>query len=49
VHWLRGETKKHTLSSVAEMRDAISDLFKLRIANIEGLNSALARLTGGSP
>jgi N-hydroxyarylamine O-acetyltransferase len=48
VHRRNGETEKQTLRSVPELRDALTDLFKLRLAGLEGLDPALARLTGGS-
>ena len=48
VHRLNGETEKRTLRSVAEMRDVLTDLFKLRLADLDGLDSALARLTGAT-
>lgn len=47
VHRLNGETEKRTLN-VAELRDALTDLFKLRLADLDGLDPALARLTGGA-
>jgi N-hydroxyarylamine O-acetyltransferase len=47
VHVLNGATEKRTLTSVGEMRDALTDLFKLRLAGLDGLDAALARLTGG--
>lgn len=46
VHILNGATEKRTLKTVAEMRDALTDLFKLRLAGLDGLDAALARLTG---
>lgn len=48
VHRLNGETEKRTLRTVPEMRDALTDLFKLRLAELDGLDSALARLIGGT-
>lgn len=48
VHRLNGETEKRTLHTVPEMRDALTDLFKLRLAELDGLDSVLARLTGGT-
>ena len=47
VHRLDGETEKRTLNA-AELRDALTDLFKLRLADLDGLDPALARLTGGA-
>ncbi|MEI9804381.1 MAG: arylamine N-acetyltransferase [Pseudolabrys sp.] len=44
VHVLNGATEKQTLKSVAEMRDALTDLFKLRLAGLDGLDAALSRL-----
>ncbi|HEY0223749.1 MAG TPA: arylamine N-acetyltransferase [Pseudolabrys sp.] len=47
IHMLDGATEKRTLTNVTEMRDALTDLFKLRLAGLDGLDAALARLTGG--
>jgi len=47
VHTLNGGTQKQTLGSAAELRDALSDLFKLRLDGLDGLDPALARLMGG--
>jgi len=44
VHIHHGATEKRTLQSVPEMRDALTDLFKLRLAGLDGLDAALARL-----
>jgi N-hydroxyarylamine O-acetyltransferase len=44
VHVLNGATEKQTLKSVPEMRDALTDLFKLRLTGLDGLDTALARL-----
>jgi N-hydroxyarylamine O-acetyltransferase len=48
VHILNGATEKRTLKTVPEMRDALTDLFKLRLAGLDGLDAALARLIGGA-
>jgi N-hydroxyarylamine O-acetyltransferase len=48
VHILNGATEKRTLNTVPEMRDALTDLFRLRLAGLDGLDAALARLTGGT-
>jgi N-hydroxyarylamine O-acetyltransferase len=48
VHILNGATEKRTLNTVPEMRDALTDLFRLRLAGLDGLDAALARLTGGA-
>jgi N-hydroxyarylamine O-acetyltransferase len=48
VHILNGASEKRTLKTVGEMRDALTDLFKLRLAGLDGLDAALARLTGGA-
>jgi N-hydroxyarylamine O-acetyltransferase len=47
VHILNGATEKRTLKTVPEMRDALTDLFKLRLADLDGLDAALARVAGG--
>jgi N-hydroxyarylamine O-acetyltransferase len=47
IHILNGATEKRTLKTVPEMRDALTDLFKLRLAGLDGLDAALGRLTGG--
>ncbi len=47
VHKLKGGTEKTTLGSAAEMRDALTDLFKVRLDGLDGLDTALARLTAG--
>jgi len=44
VHTLNGKTEKWTLASAAEIRDALTDLFKLRLSDLEGLDPALAKL-----
>ncbi len=49
VHSRNGGTQKQTLGTAAEMRDALSDLFKLRLDQIEGLDPALARLAAATP
>ena len=48
VHNLNGSTEKRTLASTAEMRDALTDLFKLRLDQLEGLDPALAKLAAGT-
>ena len=48
VHKLKGGTEKKTLGSAAEMRDALTDLFKVRLDGLDGLDTALARLTAGT-
>jgi N-hydroxyarylamine O-acetyltransferase len=45
IHKLNGETEKQVLKTVAEMRDVLADLFKVRLAGLDGLDAALARLT----
>ena len=42
-------SEKRVLRSVAELRDALTDLFRVRIAGLDGLDTALARLTAGAP
>ena len=49
VHTLGGGTQKQTLGSVKEMRDALADLFKLRLDQLEGLDPALTRLAAAAP
>jgi N-hydroxyarylamine O-acetyltransferase len=44
VHTLNGKTEKRTLASAAEIRDALTDLFKLRLSDLDGLDPALAKL-----
>ena len=43
VHRLKGETEKRVLRTVPELRDALTDLFKLRLAGLDGLDAALNR------
>ena len=49
VHTLNGGTQKKTLGTAAEMRDALTDLFKLRLDQLEGLDPVLARLAAAAP
>ena len=44
VHTLGGSTEKTTLKSAGELRDALTDLFKLRLDGLEGLDPALTAL-----
>ena len=44
VHTLNGGTEKKTLANTAEMRDALTDLFKLRLDQLEGLDPVLGKL-----
>ena len=48
VHTLNGGTEKKTLKSAAEMRDALTDLFKLRLDQLDGLDPVLAKLAAGT-
>jgi len=48
THTLNGGTKKATLGSASEMRDALTDLFKLRLDQLEGLDPALTKLAAGT-
>jgi N-hydroxyarylamine O-acetyltransferase len=48
THTLNGGTKKQTLASAAEMRDALTDLFKLRLDQLEGLDPVLTKLAAAS-
>lgn len=47
VHTLNGGTERQTLKNVPEIRDALTDLFRLRVAGLDGLDATLARLIGG--
>jgi N-hydroxyarylamine O-acetyltransferase len=49
VHTLNGGTQKQTLGTAAEMRDALADLFKLRLDQLEGLDPVLVRLAAAAP
>jgi N-hydroxyarylamine O-acetyltransferase len=44
VHSLNGGTEKRTLASAGEIRDALTDLFKLRLGQLDGLDPVLAKL-----
>ena len=44
VHTLNGGTEKKTLKSAGEMRDALTDLFKLRLDQLDGLDPVLGKL-----
>jgi N-hydroxyarylamine O-acetyltransferase len=44
VHSINGGTEKKTLRSAAELRDALTDLFKLRLDQLDGLDPVLAKL-----
>jgi N-hydroxyarylamine O-acetyltransferase len=48
IHKLSGGTEKRTLRSVPEMRDALTDLLKVRLDGLDGLDAALTRLTAGA-
>jgi N-hydroxyarylamine O-acetyltransferase len=43
VHRMNGGSEKRALSA-RELRDALADLFKIRLAGLDGLDAALARL-----
>jgi N-hydroxyarylamine O-acetyltransferase len=47
VHRLNGGTEKRTLNA-RDLRDALTDLFKVRLDGLEGLDAALERLAAGS-
>ena len=49
VHTLNGGTEKKTLESAGEIRDALADLFKLRLDQLDGLDPALAKLAASNP
>jgi N-hydroxyarylamine O-acetyltransferase len=44
VHTINGGTEKKTLASASEIRDALTDLFKLRLDQLDGLDPVLAKL-----
>jgi N-hydroxyarylamine O-acetyltransferase len=44
IHTTNGGSEKQTLRSAGEMRDALTDLFKLRLDQLEGLDPVLAAL-----
>jgi N-hydroxyarylamine O-acetyltransferase len=48
VHSMKAGTQRQTLRSAAEMRDALGDLFKVRLDGLDGLDEALARLAAGA-
>lgn len=48
VHKLKDGSEKRTLDA-RELRDALTDLFKLRLDGLDGLDAALARLADGPP
>jgi N-hydroxyarylamine O-acetyltransferase len=43
THRLNGATERRTLANAAEMRDAITDVFRVRLPNDPQLNATLAR------
>jgi len=47
VHRLNGESEKRALNA-RELRDALTDLFKLRLADLDGLDPVLARLSASA-
>ncbi len=49
VHGKGGATEKSTLTSAAELRDALTDLLKLRLDGLVGLDDKLARLAERTP
>lgn len=48
IHSTRGGTEKKTLTSAGELRDALGDLFKIRLDGLDGLDTALTRLAAGT-
>jgi N-hydroxyarylamine O-acetyltransferase len=48
IHTLNGGTEKKTLASAGELRDALGDLFKLRLDQLEDLDPALAKLAAAT-
>jgi N-hydroxyarylamine O-acetyltransferase len=49
IHTNNGGTQKQTLGSAAKLRDALTDLFKLRLDRLEGLDPLLATFVARSP
>jgi N-hydroxyarylamine O-acetyltransferase len=47
VHKLNGASEKRTLNA-RELRDALGDLFKIRLDGLDGLDAALARLAASA-
>ena len=47
VHRLNGESEKRALDA-RELRDALTDLFRLRLADLDGLDPVLARLSASA-
>jgi N-hydroxyarylamine O-acetyltransferase len=47
VHTINGGTQKQSLGSASELRDALTDLFNLRLDGLNGLDAALERLAAG--
>jgi N-hydroxyarylamine O-acetyltransferase len=47
IHHMNGKSEKRTLNAI-ELRDALADLFKVRLAGLDGLDTALARLAAGA-
>lgn len=48
IHTVGGDTEKTTLKSAGELRDVLTDLFKLRLDGLAGLDDKLARLAEGT-
>ena len=48
IHTANGGTEKKILGSAGEMRDALTDLFKLRLDRLDGLDPVLAALAARS-
>jgi N-hydroxyarylamine O-acetyltransferase len=48
IHTLNGGTQRRTLASAAELRDALGDVFKLRLDGLAGLDPALAKLAAAT-
>jgi N-hydroxyarylamine O-acetyltransferase len=48
VHTINGGSEKKTLASGREIRDALTDLFKLRLDHLDGLDPVLAKLAAGT-
>ncbi|MBV8791303.1 MAG: arylamine N-acetyltransferase [Pseudolabrys sp.] len=48
VHSMKNGTEKKTLGSAPELRDALTDLFKLRLDQLEGLDPVLVKLAAGA-
>jgi N-hydroxyarylamine O-acetyltransferase len=46
VHRLNGQTERRVLRTVPELRDALTDVFRLTLPDVGELDAVLARFTG---